>query len=132
MSRIILTRIHLFICMFSRVQRVNIGFITGDIAYSKDTTLFKLLQVLNAARVNSRQASCLTKGTQTLQEIWNQVQIESEEFTIRSGVFGLQSKIRFLKILNNGIHNPVLDYGIQIWIVQKECTLKKPMELIQN
>ena len=60
---------------------------------------------------------------QTLQEIWNRVQIESEESTLGSGFFGLQSKIRFLKILIKGMHNPVLDLGIRIWIVQMERTL---------
>ena len=58
-----------------------------------------------------------------MQEIWNRIHIESEESTLGSGFFGLQSKIRFLKIVNEGMHNPVLDLGIRIWIVQMERTL---------
>ena len=60
-----------------------------------------------------------------MQEIWNRIQIESEESTLGSGFFRLQSKIRFLKILIKGMHNPVLDLGIRIWIVQMERTLNK-------
>ena len=74
-------------------------------------------------KTKSRFAN-LTKGTQTLQEIWNRIQIESEESTLGSGFFRLQSKIRFLKILIKGMHNPVLDLGIRIWIVQMERTLR--------